>query len=317
MDAFVVCFCNAWEQLLKAFLIEKKGEDFIFRKNSSSGRIRETISLRECLNALYKTDDVVRKNIEKIVYYRDQAVHLLMPEVQGIMSRVFQSGVLNYSTAFEEFTEQAFISSSHAGMLSLVGNLKSPSIVALQNSYGKEIGEEILNLIDDLTQAARDEDDIQFAIPLNVKLIFAKKDDKGHMIELVSAEEGMAGLKRAIIVEKPADRQKTHPHKESDAIREINSRLYQKYSVDDLENRLVVRNKKTQKFEINTHCFRAVVEKLKWKNADNLYHYENKDPSYHYFSESAIEEFIKKIMSDTEYLRKAKQSLSHSRKKKK
>ncbi|MGK3503307.1 hypothetical protein, partial [Escherichia coli] len=28
-----------------------------------------------------------------------------MPEIQGIASRIFQSGVLNYSSYFEKFTE--------------------------------------------------------------------------------------------------------------------------------------------------------------------------------------------------------------------
>ena len=32
MDTFVMCFCTAWEQFLKATLIEKNGENSIFRK---------------------------------------------------------------------------------------------------------------------------------------------------------------------------------------------------------------------------------------------------------------------------------------------
>ena len=31
MDGFVLCFCTAWEQLLKSMLIEKRGESFIFK----------------------------------------------------------------------------------------------------------------------------------------------------------------------------------------------------------------------------------------------------------------------------------------------
>jgi hypothetical protein len=314
MDAFVLCFCTAWEQFLKAILIEKKGEKFIFRKNNS-GRIRETISLRECLCELYDSEDIVRKNIERITYYRDQAVHLLMPEVQGIMSRIFQSGVLNYSTRFQDFTEQPFISSAHSGMLSLIGDLKSLSVPSLHSNYGKEIGEEILNLVTDLTEEAKEADDIQFAIPLNVKLVFARKDEQGNMITLAKAEEGMEGLRRAIIVEKPVDRDKTHPFKESTAIHEINKRLYEKYSEDILVSKLIARNKTTKKPEINSHCFRSVVKKLKWKNSNNEYHYENKDPLYRKFSDAAIEEFIKKVMNNDEYLEKARKNYSVNSKK--
>ncbi|GAB4474450.1 MAG: hypothetical protein OHK0037_35320 [Elainellaceae cyanobacterium] len=136
MDCFVLCFCIAWEQLLKSILIESKGEESIFRKSRNSGGIRETISLRECLSEIYDANNLVRKNIERIVFYRDQAVHLLIPELQSIMSRVFQSGVLNYSTKFQEFTQQPSISSSHSGMLSLVGDLKHPSIERVMGIEG-------------------------------------------------------------------------------------------------------------------------------------------------------------------------------------
>lgn len=314
MDAFVLCFCTAWEQLLKAILIEKKGEEFIFKRNSSPARIRETISLRECLSELYNSEDIVRKNIERITYYRDQAVHLLMPEVQGIMSRIFQSGVLNYSTIFQDFTDQPFISSAHSGMLSLVGDLKNLSVPMLHSNYGKDIGNEILNLITDLTEEAKSVDDIQFAIPLNVKLVFARKDEQGNMITLAKAEEGMEGLKRAIIIEKPTDREKTHPFRESTAIKEINKRLYEKYHEDVLTDKLIARNRITKKPEVNSHCFRSVAKKLKWKNSNNKYHHENKDPVYRYFSDAAVEEFIKKVMEIDGYLEGARKSYSKNSK---
>lgn len=310
MDGFVLCFCTAWEQLLKAILIEQEGEESIFRKSRNTRGIRETISLRDCLEKLYKVDDLVRKNIERIVFYRDQAVHLLMPEVQGIMSRVFQSGVLNYSTRFQDFTEQPFISTTHSGMLSLVGDLKHPSVAALHSNYGKEIGNEVSSLIDELTEEAKQTDDIQFAIPLNVRLVFAKTDEQGNMITLARAEEGIEGLKKAIILEKPTDRAKTHPFKESAAINEINKRIYARYSDDLLTSRLVALNKQTKRPEINSHCFRSIVAKLKWKNSDNKYHYENKDPVIHYYSDFAIEEFIEKIMTIEGYLENARKSNS-------
>ncbi|HEY9861368.1 MAG TPA: hypothetical protein V6D16_17845, partial [Candidatus Obscuribacterales bacterium] len=210
-----------------------------------------------------------------------------------------------------------FISSSHSGMLSLVGDLKHPSTAILNSSYGKEVGDEISSLVTDLTNEAKNLDDIQFAIPLNVKLVFARNDEQSNMITLAKADEGMEGLKKAIILEKPTDREKTHPYKESDAIREINRRLYEKYPVSGLEIKLVSRNKKTNRAEINTHCFRSVVTKLKWKNSNNRYHYENKDPEYHYYPDFAIEEFIEKVMGIEGYLENARRSNSSRTSKKK
>jgi hypothetical protein len=225
LDAFVFCFCIAWEQLLKAILIEQNTEDIIYKGKNKKTGFRQTISLRECLEKVYKPDSLVRRNIEKITFYRDQAVHLLMPEVQSIMSRVFQSGVLNYSTEFQDFTELPFISPSHSGMISLVGDIRSISNTALNSIYGKMAGGEISALINELTKEAESIDDIQFAIPLNVKLIFAKEDNKGNVIRIAKADEGMEGLRDAIVIEKPTERSKTHPYRESNALKEINRKI--------------------------------------------------------------------------------------------
>lgn len=317
MDGFVLCFCIAWEQLLKAMLIEKHGEASIFKEGTNRRGIRETISLRDCLEQLFDHSAIIRKNIERIAYYRDQAVHLLMPEVQGILSRVFQSGILNYTTIFQEFTEQPFLSSSHSGMLSLVGDLKSPSVTVLRANYGEKIGDEIFELMTNTANEAKAMDDIQFAIPLNVKLVFATKDRQGNLVTLARAEEGIEGLKRAIVVEKPVDHSRTHPFSEKEIIKTINQRLKQKYSSELLRKKLIGRNKLTNEPEINSYCFRAVVDKLKWKNSDNKYHYQNKKLEYHYYSDFAVEEIIQKIIHRDDFIANARNSYAHTLKKKK
>lgn len=48
MDVFVICFCTAWEQFLKALIIQNDGEHSIFKPSSRKG-IKETIPLRACI----------------------------------------------------------------------------------------------------------------------------------------------------------------------------------------------------------------------------------------------------------------------------
>ena len=155
LDSFVLCFCTAWEQLLKAILIERDGEKKIFQSKPGSDGIRKTISLRDCLNRNFESNSRVRKNIERISYYRDQAVHLLMPELQGSISRIFQSGVMNYSKMFNDFSQQAFLPSSHAGMLSLIGEISSPSNATIIARYGDRVGDELISLLDSLKRRSR------------------------------------------------------------------------------------------------------------------------------------------------------------------
>lgn len=293
MDGFVMCFCTAWEQLLKAVIIELNGEQAIFRKEKKNG-LKETISLRDSISIIYQPGDKVRANLEKIVFFRDQAVHLLMPEIQGIASRLFQSGVLNYSSKFEDFSEQPFLSTSHTGMISLVGDFKYPPVSVLQTNYG-DVANEILSLAESLTEEVQDIDDIEFAIPLNVKLVFAKDGEDGQAITLAKAEDGMAGLKKALIVHKPIDREKSHPYLEGAAIKRVNQRLSEQYSPESLDKFLVARCKKSGKPILNQHCFRAMLDKIKVKNANNEYHHKNNNPELHYYSERLVDLLVEKI----------------------
>ncbi|OOF16308.1 hypothetical protein BZG84_10625 [Salinivibrio sp. PR932] len=304
MDAFVMCFCTAWEQFLKAVLIERDGEKSIFRKVGKKG-LKETISLRDCLEKVYTQKSNVKKNIEQVAYLRDQAVHLLMPEIQGIMSRVFQSGVLNYTSKFEEFTEVSFLNSSHAGMISLVGEFKSPPVSIMKSTYG-DVASEIIELASSVQQDVESSDDIEFAIPLNVKLVFATDAEDGSTIAIARADEGIEGLKKALVIEKPVDRSKSHPLLQKDAINQINIRLHERYDTEKLKKHLVKLCSKTGKPLINKNCFEAVLAKNKWKQSDNRYHYKNKNPEYHYYSNELVEEFVKKIMEQEGYLNSAK-----------
>ncbi len=102
LDGFVMLFCTAWEQLLKAILIERDGEDSIFVQ---VGNRKETLRLRNCFDKYFKNDSLIRKNVESIVTLRDQATHLLFPELQGMASGLFQSGIFNYSKVFEDFSK--------------------------------------------------------------------------------------------------------------------------------------------------------------------------------------------------------------------
>lgn len=308
LDSFVFCFCVAWEQLLKAILIERDGENSIFRSNVKSGSIRETISLREALNRFYPQTNAIKKNVERITYYRDQAVHLLMPEIQGIMSRIFQSGIMNYSAAFQNFSEQSFLPTSHTGMLSIVGDLSSPTNSTILAKYGQTIGNELIAISELLKSEANNLNDIHFAIPLNVKLVFATDDDHGNMVTLSKAEAGMEGLANAIVVEKPVDRSKTHPFRTADAVKEINRRLKERYSVDVLKEHLMASNSNTSRTTINEYDFRAIASKLKWRSSNNAEHYLHENPETRYYSDLAIEKFIEKIMGTKGYLASARAS---------
>jgi len=304
IDGFVVLFCIAWEQLLKAKLIERDGEKSIYKKLNKKG-IKETISLRDCLDLAFQNENSIKDNITKITDLRDQAVHLLMPEVQGIASRLFQSGVFNYSSIFEEFCEIPFINTENTGMISLVGDFKTPLLSMLKSIYG-EAAEEILSLANNLTKSVEETNDLSFAIPLDVTLQFARKDAEGTQIVLTQAEDGMTGLKEALVIEKSVDAERSHRFKQGEAITEINQKLHERYDEEFLNERLPF--KKHNRAQLNQNCFQSLIHKLKWKRANNKYHHHLAKANTHIYSDKAVDEIIKKITEDKDYLTSAKAS---------
>lgn len=308
-----MCFCAAWEQLLKAKIIEDDGEESIFIKDKKQG-LKKTISLRKCLGKLFEEKSKIRQNIEEIVTLRDQATHLLMPEIQCVVSRISQSGIFNYSSYFKQFTGIPFLSNKNMGIASLVGEFKIPPILMFNSIYG-EIGNDILKLATTLKDEINKNDNIEYAIPLNVKLGLAVSDYDGNFVKLVKADGDIEALKKALVIEKRVDRFKTHPYLQKDAIKEINKELVNRYDREKFEKHLVAKDKSTSKKVINKNCFDAVVYKNKWKINNYKYHYKNTNSELHYDSLELIEEFIKKIMENENYLSNAKKEYNNKFKK--
>ncbi|MBM5141178.1 DUF3644 domain-containing protein, partial [Vibrio parahaemolyticus] len=314
LDGFVMLFSTAWEQLLKSMIIEAEGELAIYSHPTKKG-IKQTIPLRKCLDNIFNHTDNIRKNVELIAGWRDDAVHLLIPELQGLASRVFQSGVINYSTKFEEFTEVPFLQSQHSGMISLVGDFKLPPKTLLTSYYG-QAAEDILELAKTVEHEIEQANDIEFAIPINVSLVYAKDDEQGQVI--IAKANGKSNdieqLRNALIVQKAVDPEKSHIYSQNSAIRAINEQL-KKFSAEKLSRSLVARDKKGE-LTFNSNCFQAVVERLNWKKNNNEFHHFQAMANKHIYSQQAVEEIVSRITENERYLQQAKDKLNKRAKQK-
>ncbi|MGM0905435.1 MAG: DUF3644 domain-containing protein [Pseudomonadota bacterium] len=315
LDGFVMLFCTAWEQLLKAKLIERDGEDKVYEKTNGKKGLKKTISLRTCLDRLLDDKNNIRKNIEIIADWRDEAVHLLMPEIQAIASRVFQSGVLNFSSEFEKFTEVPFISPQHTGMLSLVGDFQLPPASLLKSLYGSA-AEQILELANSVEREIESANDIDFAIPINVSLMYTK-DENGAQVILAKAngkKEDIENLKNVLMVEKAVDPEKTHPLTRKTLLANVLERL-NKFENEKLRRCLVARE--NGKPILNTNCIDSCVHKLKWQSHDNAFHHHQKISGRHLYSMRAVEELVRRITENESFVKEAKHKFNKRVKKQK
>jgi len=308
-------FSTAWEQLLKAIIIERDGLHSIYCGVSKKG-IKQTLSLRQCLDKYYKPTDKIRLNIECISDWRDNAVHLLMPELQGLASRIFQSGVINYSHTFEKFSEVPFLEAQHTGMMSLVGDFRIPPISVLKSLYG-ESGDEILKLAKTLQDEIESSNDMDFAIPINVSLVYAKNNNGSQIIiaDANGSKQDLENLRKALIVEKPVDSEKTHPYTQQTAIVEINKRLHANFDITKLKKCLVACDLSGTPV-INRDCFLSALNNLNWKASNNSYHHHQAIANRHLYSEQCISEMIAKITENDNFLKDAKAKNQKTRTKK-
>lgn len=281
LDGFCVLFCMAWEQLLKAEIIEAEGEEHIYRP-TKPGKRSETISLEEALGRRFKNDDPVRKNVALIAEFRHEATHLLMRELQGVMSRVFQSGVMNFARRFLTAAEHPLFPQTSAGLLSLVSDFDTkPDVITLRQMYGPVVGNEVSDLLTTISEEIQKQDNLQFAIPVGYSLVLTKKESEGD-IKLTPGDEAPI---KATVIEKPVPLENRYPYKAGAAAALVQKELNQKFT---------------------TYQFLSICHQEKWQSSNNAHHHCITHPIlYHLYSAKAVDFCVGKIKTDATYLTKA------------
>ncbi len=314
LDGFALLYCTAWDQLLKARLIQDKGEAAIYSGKARPGRPLPTHAIRHLVAQYYKEDDPVRRNLEQVIFYRDEAAHLLMPDLQPLMARLFQAGIQNYTEAYEYLADQPFLPESALGLLSLVGDVRSPTVAVLKSNYGPEVGAQLADLATRLGDEIEERNDSRFAVPLPVRLVWAQEDEEGNLVRVARGGPG-SDLRHAVVVEKPVSREKSHPHFESDAVAAINTLLKSRLSTEQLRERLGY-PWDSNRTEVTNNDFRAFVFKKGWRNSNNSHHHKNTRPEYHYWSQRAVDEFVHAVCEDVAVLQRARESYANRSKSK-
>ena len=84
--------CNAWELMLKAYLIKTEGIDSIYYPKSD-----RTLSLDDCLRRVFtNSEDPLRRNMDKVIEVRNTSTHFIVPEYESFYAPLLQASVENY-----------------------------------------------------------------------------------------------------------------------------------------------------------------------------------------------------------------------------
>ena len=277
IEGFLILIINAWELLLKAVIIRIKGEDSIYYKDS-----RKSISISDAIDRILVTeDDALKKNLEFLIRLRDQAVHLVIPAIQGSLSRLFQASIINYLKYTEKYEIQSDIDFKGLGLLSLVTNISDSNIQSIKVDYGDMTAEAVEHFLTDFNDVEESLHSLDFSIPVSYHYVLTDKESDGD-IKVQLTKSGPI----ARIIEVPKDPERTHPYRSIDLIDQVNVYL----------NSIGLS-------QISKNDLYAIIYAEKVRNEkSNRYYYRMDNPITHRYSADFCDLIKKKLFENSSYL---------------
>ncbi|QMR76028.1 DUF3644 domain-containing protein [Enterobacter sp. RHBSTW-00175] len=217
IEAFCILSVNAWELLLKAELIKSSGLTTVFNKNGYS------ICISDAINKRLQQNDPVKKNLDVLIELRDGAIHLLLPELQPELSRLFQANVLNFQQRYLNETGMSPLAGQSVGMLSLVIDGPKSNLATIKENYGEMTANVAKDFLTRFHNTVEEQNSNEFSISIDYRLTLTKSE-KDSDLSLGVGNNGS----NAIIIRETRDPDITHPYYQGSAIERINQLLNSK-----------------------------------------------------------------------------------------
>lgn len=257
LEGFAFFICNAWELLLKSYIIKNNDMDSIYYKNKPD----RTITLNECIKKVFTNEkDPTRKNLEIIVDLRNTSTHFIIKEMENIYLPFLQANTLNYSQKLFDFFNIDITKNIDTSFLSLVTNNANLSDTEILSKYGNEIFNKYKKIKTEATNLLENEQNNKLAININLNLRVVKNVNDAQLTFAVSknAEDSI------YIVDKIKDINTTYPYSQKNA------------------RELIMNNLKRKNIEINLHQtnFNLICNKYNLKDNEDYFYYHNLSKRY-------------------------------------
>lgn len=208
-EGFCFFICNAWELLLKAFLINKTQDINTINYKDDSNR---TISLDDCVEKVFtSTTDKTKNNITFIRNIRNKATHLILPEFDFILSPVFQRCLTNFNKFFKKHFPDYKLNEKVTPFIALVnpGNDENVSSLILNPA----------NLL--LLEKVKKELDNDDSLSQTLRLISTNKETEADIKFAITKDSE----EKARLINVPKNIEKTHPYTTNEVIKRIKETL--------------------------------------------------------------------------------------------
>lgn len=220
-EGFTYFICNAWELLLKAYMIKTKGDKSIYYPKKEN----RTLSLSECVKKVFTNEnDPVRKNLEIIIELRNTSTHFVIKEMEQLFTAFFQSCVLNYSQKLLTFFDVDITKKINGSFMTLIANTSDFKEVDLLGKYGKDIVDKYLKIKKNSELILEGNRNEKLAIDININAKIVKDEEKAEFTFRIAKN----GEEPVTLIKEPKDINIQYPFNQNKAIDKINTILKKK-----------------------------------------------------------------------------------------
>lgn len=217
LEGFSFFICNAWELMLKAYLIKRDGENSIYFSNKPD----RTISLENCIQKIFtNVSSPLRLNLIKIIELRNISTHFVTEEYDLVYVPLLQACVFNFVEKMKEFHEIDMTEMIPENFLNLSVRIQALNEEEILAKYSRQIAEKLINLQKTLTTMI--EENNQF-FAIRVEHHYYAVKDRNQATEFYHIENKAA--KGVRIIKELKNPNETHKFSAKNCIREIGSRL--------------------------------------------------------------------------------------------
>lgn len=257
LEGFAFFVCNAWELLLKSYIIKTTGMASIYYKNKPD----RTITLTDCIKKVFTNEkDPTRKNLEIIVDLRNTSTHFIIKEMENIYLPFLQANTLNYSQKLFDFFNIDITKNIDTSFLSLATNNTNLNDTEILSQYGNEIFNRYKKVKNETTSLLENEKNNKLAINVNLNLRVVKNAKDAQLTFSISkdAEDSV------YFVDKLKDINTTYPYSQKNA------------------RELIMNNLKRKGIEVNLHQanFNLICNKYNLKDTEDYFYYHNLSQRY-------------------------------------
>lgn len=290
VEGFSFFICNAWELMIKSYMIKKFGDESIYYKDNPE----RSLTLENCIKKVFTNNkDPLRLNIEKIIELRNTSTHFITEEYEMVYIPLFQACVINFTEKMNLFHEFDITELIPHNFLTLSVSMKSINDVEITTKYPEQIAQKLLSTEKNVLTMS-EENNTNFAINMNHYHYITK--DKSKATSIVTIEKS-SDIPVQIIKElkNPKD---THQYTTKDCIELINKQL----KIKGISSEKMGLN---QNKCFNMYYFQAFTTYFGLKgNSAYCFKYDiHKQPSYSY-SIKTVDFIVNEIVKDPENILK-------------